>query len=313
VNSSFLPSTNVPILLIAWRRPDAIKAVIDAIRPHKPTLIFVACDGANPSIPQDILKVNRTREVINTSFNWPCKVHTLFSDSNLGCKYGPIAAINWFFNHVDEGIILEDDCVPAPDFIPFCTALLERYRNDTRVWSISGSNFLANNRYFKTSYYFSHYPHTWGWATWRRCWSVYDGLISTWPSFLEANLIHSAFPNPTEKYYWQKIWSMIYANPSYNAWDYQWIFTCISNSGLGIIPSVNLVSNIGYGVDATHTIKLPQSSRTGQILSPIVHPSFIIRDDSADDSFVKTHLVPMPSLSTRLRIAWHEIIRKLIS
>jgi hypothetical protein len=292
---------------MAWRRPDAIKAVIDAIRPHAPELLFVACDGPRSSNPHDTEQVLCTREVIQREIDWPCHLQTLFSATNLGCKSGPTTAIDWFFSHVEEGIILEDDCVPAHDFLPFCKAMLERYRDDSRIWNISGTTFQLSARRSASTYYFSHYPHTWGWASWRRCWNAYDGSLKKWPAFLEAGLMHSAFSNQREKYYWHQIWKMIHANPAYDAWDYQWFFACISNNGLCIIPNVNLVSNIGFGPDATHTKAPAQPAETGRILVPIIHPSFIIRDHYADDSFVKTYLMPRPSPVTRLRIAWREL------
>ena len=132
---------HTPLLLIAWRRPHTLRQVIDAIRPVEPTRLFVACDGPSPERPGEAEKVAATRAVIEHEINWPCKIERLYSDVNQGCRLGVSRAITWFFEQVEEGIILEDDCVPHPDFFLYCTTLLERYRHDTRVWCISGNNF----------------------------------------------------------------------------------------------------------------------------------------------------------------------------
>ena len=134
-------SMNTPLLLIAWRRPHTLRQVIDSIRAQAPTRLFVACDGPNPDRPGEADKVAATRSVIEEEIDWSCQINRLYSDTNQGCRLGVSRAIAWFFDHVEEGIILEDDCVPHPDFFLYCTTLLERYRHDTRIWCISGNNF----------------------------------------------------------------------------------------------------------------------------------------------------------------------------
>jgi hypothetical protein len=201
---------------------------------------------------------------------------------NQGCRLGVSRAISWFFEQVEEGIILEDDCVPHPDFFPYCTTLLERYRHDTRVWCISGNNFQNGQWRGDGSYYFSRYNHCWGWASWRRCWQHYDAELSHWPALRESGLLFRIFEDPVEGRYWSGIWQQLVDEGKPDTWDYQWTFTCLANGGLSALPNCNLVSNVGFGEDATHTTKkvIPTSIVEGIDLSR--HPSFLLRDSAAD-------------------------------
>jgi hypothetical protein len=274
---------DTPLLLIAWRRPHTLRQVIDAIRPLAPTRLYVACDGPNPERPGEEEKVAATRRVIENEIDWPCQVERLYFDVNQGCSIGPIRAINWFFDQVEEGIILEDDCVPHPDFFPYCTSLLERYRNDARVWCISGNNFQNGQWRGNGSYYFSRYNHCWGWASWRRCWQNYDAELSEWPALRDSGLLKTIFDDPVEREYWKSIWQRTYAKKDLITWwDYQWTFTCLANSGLTALPNRNLVSNVGFGGDATHTTGKAIDTSIGEGLDARQHPAFVLRDASAD-------------------------------
>lgn len=273
---------DTPLLLIAWRRPHTLRQVIDAIRPVAPTALFVACDGPNPERPGEAEKVAATRAVIEHEIDWPCQIERLYSDVNQGCRLGVSRAITWFFALVEEGIILEDDCVPHPDFFPYCTSLLERYRHDTRVWCISGNNFQNGQWRGDGSYYFSRIPLIWGWATWRRCWERYDMKISQWPELKSSGLLEHLFDDPIELSYWSAIWDRLWESGAPDTWDYQFCFICISNSGLTIEPNTNLVSNIGFGPGATHTINSAIPASIDKGLGIIQHPRFILRNTEAD-------------------------------
>ena len=246
---------HVPILLIVWRRPHTLRQVIDAMRPVAPSRLYVACDGPNPERVDEVEKVAATRRVIEREIDWPCQIVRLYSDVNQGCRLGVSRAITWFFEQVEEGIILEDDCVPHPDFFPYCTTLLERYRHDTRVWCISGNNFQGGNWRGSGSYYFSRIPLIWGWATWRRCWEYYDANLSQFAALRDSGHLDSIFTDPLEREYWTGIWHRLRDTGKPNTWDYQWNYTVRTCSGLAIRPNVNLVENIGHGhIDATHTL-----------------------------------------------------------
>ena len=278
-----MTASDTPLLLIAWRRPHTLRQVIDAIRPVAPTRLYVACDGPNPERPDEAEKVAATRQVIENEIDWPCRIERLYSDVNQGCSIGPIRAISWFFEQVEEGIILEDDCVPHPDFFPYCTTLLERYRHDTRVWCISGNNFQNGQWRGDGSYYFSRYNHCWGWASWRRCWQHYDADLSQWPALRDSGLMKTAFEDPVERKFWSRIWQRTHSKAVLITWwDYQWTFTCLANGGLTALPNVNLVSNVGFGEDASHTTRKSITPTINQGISICNYPSFILRHSMAD-------------------------------
>lgn len=273
---------DTPLLLIAWRRPHTLRQVIDALRSVAPTQLYVACDGPNPERPGEAEKVAATRAVIENDIDWSCQIEYLYSDVNQGCRIGVSRAITWFFEMVEEGIILEDDCVPHHDFFPFCTNLLERYRHDTRVWCISGNNFQNGNIRGDGSYYFSRYNHCWGWASWRRCWQHYDADLSTWPALRDSDLFEGLFEDPLEKIYWSDIWQWLLDTGQPDTWDYQWTFTSMINGGLTILPNLNLVGNIGFGPDGTHTTAVADPLLATQALGDLVHPRFVLRHNEAD-------------------------------
>lgn len=287
---------DTPLLLIAWRRPHTLRQVINAIRPVAPTRLFVACDGPNANRPGELEKVSATRAVIENEVDWPCQIERLYSDTNQGCRLGVSRAIGWFFEQVEEGIILEDDCVPHPDFFPYCTELLAHYRHDTRVWCISGDNFQNGQWRGDGSYYFSRYPHCWGWASWRRCWQHYDADLHLWPALKASGLLSSVFENPREARYWARIMDRLLQEGKPDSWAYRWTFTCFANGGLTALPNLNLVENVGFGEDASHTIS---EGSTGSSLSrraehpsgllPLRHPKFTVRNLVADAHAYRHH------------------------
>lgn len=273
---------NTPLLLLIWRRPQTLRHVINAIRPVAPTQIFVACDGPIPDRPDEAQRVEAARALINNEIDWPCRIERLYSDAHQGCRLGVSRGISWFFDHVDEGIILEDDCVPHPDFFTYCTTLLQRYRHDTRVWCVSGDNFQNGSWRGDGSYYFSRYSHCWGWASWRRCWQHYDADLSKWPVLRDSCLLEAIFEDPLEREYWSLIWQRLVDESQPDSWAYRWIFTCLCNSGLTALPNRNLVSNIGFGPNATHTTFPLEPTLIETGLTHINPPSFVLRNSVAD-------------------------------
>ncbi len=281
---------DTPILLLAWRRPDKVAKVISSMRAIKPQNIYVACDGPIQNNPEEFDKVLKTRMAIDREIDWNYKsLKKLLSEKNKGCKEGVVSALNWFFENEEEGIIIEDDCLPHPDFFEFAKIMLNKYRNDKRIWCISGNNLQNNQKRGDASYYFSYYPLVWGWATWKRCWDKYDVEMKSWPAFKKKKLLNNYFDSKREGKYWEKRFDKMYYLNQPDTWDYQWLFCCIKNNGLGIIPNKNLIENIGFGVDATHTtsktispavLKNFQSNTSG--LLPIKNPAYIVRSKIAD-------------------------------
>jgi hypothetical protein len=273
-------SLSTPVAFIIFNRPEITKKVFAAIRQAKPEKLLVIADG--PRFPEEAEKCKKTREIVN-QIDWKCEVLTNFSEINLGCKQRVSSGIDWVFSEVEEAIILEDDCLPAPSFFSFCQTLLEYYRDDKRIMVISGDNFVEYKSDY--SYRFSKYSHTWGWASWRRAWQYYDVEIKSWPKYKQENLLSSVCEHPAEQKYWTEIFDKIFAGTiNASCWDYQWNYICWTQSGLSVLPNSNLISNIGFGSDATHTIddnpyaKLPITD-----IWEIKHPLFVVRDREADE------------------------------
>jgi len=277
-------SFGVPILLVAWRRPETLRQVIYAIRKVQPTRLYVACDGPSPGRPGEAEKVLATKKVIEDEINWSCHVECLYSEINQGCRLGVSRAISWFFDQVEEGIILEDDCVPHPDFFSYCDELLDRYRNDARIWWISGTNARLGSIPSENSYFISRYGHCWGWATWRTRWTHYDRDLSSLSSFLKTHGFHSLFPDRRQAHFWRKQLLRLRDVHYPDTWDYQWSYTCLINGGLSVVPSSNLVSNIGFDQDATHTKNSYGAlcTQVTQSIMPLRHPEFLLPDPSVD-------------------------------
>jgi len=296
---------NTPILFLIFNRPDTTKKVFAAIRKAKPQKLYVAADGPRYEKSGEEANVREVR-AIATNVDWECEVKTLFREQNLGCKMGVSTAITWFFENEDEGIILEDDCVPDPSFFPFCQELLIRYQQDNRVMMISGNNFQNGKRRTDYSYYFSRHAHCWGWATWKRAWKHWNGDLATWPEVKAANFLDDiAGGDEAFVAYWSRIFDKCYAG-RIDSWAYPWTYSCWIEAGLTILPNTNLVSNIGFGEEATHTKK--QNNKvanlpTFKIGFPLRHPPYMIRDSIADLNTDKKNFgisAPTPSMTCRL-------------
>ncbi len=276
-----------PVALIVFNRPDTTAQVLDAIRAEKPARLFVIADGPRVGHITDQERCKATRRVIE-SVDWPCEVKTHYAEVNMGCKMRVSSGINWLFEQVDEAIILEDDCVPTRSFFRFCSEMLQNYRHDTRIMHIGGSNYQLGVRRGDDSYYFSKYPHIWGWATWKRAWQHYDVHMNRWPAFRDGSWLHDWLSDSASETYWRANFQSIFESTT--TWDVQWIFACWSQGALSISPSTNLVANIGAGTDATHTTgsNWITARQAKPISFPLVHPGFPIADSRADRFTQKT-------------------------
>lgn len=282
-----MPQFRTPILLLIFNRPDTTRLVFEQIKKIKPSKLFIAADGPREDRLDEKEKCEETRKIVK-QIDWPCEVHERFSDTNLGCKIGVSSAINWFFENVEEGIILEDDCLPNPSFFSFCQELLSKYRNAEKVKMISGDNFHFGKKLCGESYYFSNIPNIWGWATWKRAWQEYDLSMKTYPDFKRNNDISRVFKDKKKQKYWLKLFDSLY-NSKINTWDGQWVYTIYKNNGLSITPSVNLISNIGFEANATHTkIGSVLSNIPAENLEIIIHPESIIVNVEIDNIVFKT-------------------------
>jgi hypothetical protein len=302
-----------PVLLILFNRPEYTDQVFTVIREAQPRQFFIAADGPRSDHPDDPSLCAEARAVVE-QVNWECEIHTLYRDYNLGCKISVSSAITWFFEYVDAGIILEDDCLPAIEFFPFCETLLKKYHGDDRIGMISGNNF-GFDLYDKTlSYSFSRHGHIWGWATWKRCWDKLD--INS--NYLNATNIALIKTNISEnssfvEAWWQGVDAVLHQN--LDTWDSQWGVARYSNNYLTIRPKVNLVANIGFGGDATHTTGTSKNvfTVTGNLEFPLVHPNIVVPDRIADAMLEKFFLSTVPKRTTFMSRVTRRIKDRILS
>lgn len=273
--------TKSPVLFTIFNRPDVTFKVFEHIKLAKPPRLYIAADGPRADREDDAQLCGQAREILDM-VNWKCEVKTLFNENNIGCRRSMAAAVTWFFSNEEEGIILEDDCLPANSFFRFCDEMLERYRNDSRIRHITGSNLQEGRKWGNASYYFSNMTHVWGWASWKRVWDEYQDLPLFDESEVREKLVN-IFSEPLLVESWYDIFTR-YRQNQINSWGYQLDFVNFFNNGLTIIPNVNLISNIGFRGDATHTIDNESIYANLPIeeLEEIKHPVFILPEKNAD-------------------------------
>lgn len=270
------------VLLLVFNRPDLTKQLFRVLQRVRPPRLYIAGDGPRSEIPGEQKLVNEVKDVFNR-IDWPCEVRTLYRTSNLGCKSAVSSAIDWFFQHEDQGIILEDDCLPSDSFFSFCDEMLERYSRDERVTMVTGNNFQNGNLVGPASYYFSRYPQIWGWATWRRAWALYDGDMAFFPSWSLSPSWHNFFSSRAERNYWKRIFTSAHAG-LIDSWAYPWTASVWHSGGMVVTPNKNLVSNNGFRADASHTRndESPLASRPAEELSVLEHPEDFTPNLAAD-------------------------------
>lgn len=286
-----------PILLIGFNRPERLAAQVERLRQVKPKRLFIAVDGPRKDRPEDVDAILRTREAAKL-VDWPCELSTRFLNDNHGCRFAPPEAISWMFESVDAGIILEDDCVPTMDFLRYATELLVRYRDESCVGMISGNNFYGFQSDKTVSYHFSRHVHIWGWATWKRSWSLYDGTLKKYQKTVEE-IVQNPHPDKFERY-WRKYLLQVLENPT--TWDIQWCIALRANGLVSAVPQQNIVSNIGHEVGALHTAgfvyDLPHFLHVGTVDFPLKHPDNVLCDVLADHRHAKRSAGYLPRALT---------------
>lgn len=285
-----------PILIITFNRPNHTKKVLEAIMQQNPDALYVFQDGPRANLSSDLVKCSEVRGVIEElTKGTQVHLHTLLSDKNLGCGPGPMTALDWFFSENEYGIILEDDAVPHPDFFPFCEELLLKYKDDQQVRAI-GSMHLDNTTYGDGSYYFSMMNRTFcAWATWARAWKDFD--------LYHRDVTRKQFNRCLKEYgcnlrmreYWCDRLAEVQKDAYHNSsWDQQFWMSIWLHHGKGIMPNVNLSTNIGFGADATHTFSSRNigSNRKSESIMPLRHPSSTRIQSKADWRFQALYFDP---------------------
>ncbi|AHF92581.1 hemolytic protein HlpA-like protein [Opitutaceae bacterium TAV5] len=298
---------HTPLIFIVFNRPEVTARVFARIREARPATLYVICDGPRPHRPDDIPNVAAVRAIIEQGVDWDCDVIRDYADTNLGCRHRVASGLTRAFARLEHAIVLEDDCLPDPGFFPYCGELLARYRDDPRVMHIAGTNFSApvGAAPHGPGYRFSHHPWIWGWATWRRAWEQYDFGMATWDARFSA--LRASFASPWEAQYWISTYDGARSDlDRADTWGFPWMFTVRSLGGLSVLPTVNLVENIGIGADSTHTksdaahLRIPASAAP----LPLVCPAGRRVSRFADEHFTRVYC-----RHTGLRHAFSSLVR----
>lgn len=266
----------IPILLLVFNRPELTRRTFSAIKAARPRKLYIAADGPRSGVDADQRNCMEVRAIVD-QIDWPCQVRTLFREANQGCRNAVSSAIDWFFDDVEYGVILEDDCLPTGEFFSFCEALLEYYKEDRRIMQIAGVNLCEAEFREDESYTFSKYTPIWGWATWRRAWKHYDVNMEQLAHFKRERSFKKAFPGWEQRLSRSTLYELV-RQGKIDTWDYQWNFAVVANEGISVIPVNSLVKNIGFGGGATHTksaLTAVKSRNSKQRIFPLQHPKKI--------------------------------------
>lgn len=299
-----------PVVVCVFNRPAETARVLEALRSARPRTLFVVSDGPREGSRGESETVSRVRELFQRP-GWPCDIVANYSETNLGCRRRVSSGLDWVFGQVSEAIVLEDDTVPHPSFFPFCAELLDRYRDESRVGSISGTDFTGGSYRTDTSYGFSRYNLFWGWATWKRAWAIYDDgmgcLDEVGAESLQAVLART-FRRRRERLYWRHVLTRVHQG-KIDSWGYQWLLSCWRAGLLGIQPAWSLVQNIGVGEQATHTrYRTYDTGRLGEMIFPLSHPAAIRRDEELDRTIEDR--IYSKSVSSRLKWLVGRLMRR---
>jgi hypothetical protein len=309
-------SLNTPVGFFIYNRPDLTEVVFNAIAEAKPKKLFVISDG--PAKPEDEEKCRQCRAIIDR-VDWDCEVIKKYPEHNIGARDNVPEGVQWVFSQVETCIFLEDDCLPDPSFFSFCETLLEYYRDDQRILHINGGNFLFNQIPVSDSYYFSRYMFTgYGWASWKRAWKHYDLDMRSLPDFEEKDLMSFIFDDQEEQAFWTRKFREVHSGKLIS-YCYPIFFAGWSQGGLSIMPSVNLVSNLGFRADAVHTNTAYERMYLANIprgsIEEITHPKYMVRHRDADrylfDIYFGSKHAVHYSAPTGLRYYWVALKYKL--
>lgn len=280
---------DTPILLLCFCRCNTTYQVLQEIRKAKPKRLYVSCDGAREHVLGESIKISMLQKMIAREVDWECELITRYCEENMGCRAHNSSAIDWFFEHEEAGIILEDDCLPAKSFFPYCADLLAKYSEDERVFCISGDNFQDGIQRGCGSYYFSQIPHCWGWASWRRAWRNYRIIESDLKSLIEK-IESGQCPLPVphninaSRFFLDLIKKVF--SGKLDSWANVWSFCCMVNNKLTALPNKNLITNIGFdSADSTHCFD-PNSKlviANQELEFPLSHPDKVELDKDADN------------------------------
>jgi len=302
----------LPVLLVAFNRPKETARVIARLREVKPARVYFAVDGAREGRSEETALVDQTQQLAK-EFDWDCELRTAFQAKNLGCGLGVSTAISWALTKEESVIVLEDDVLPDPSFFPFCEELLERFKDDDRIFAISGCNYVPNEALVGiNSYRFSRIPHVWGWAVWKRSWDTYNFDIRNWKQEVSFSQLRKELGGSwIAALIWTKLFDAV-AEKKIDAWDFQLVFAVIRSNSLVATSNVNLIENIGFGKNATHTANSPSYILpTGAIRFPLVHSP--VGCDKRSDLWIQRHVFGARLFSVGLLLAKYAVLKLRIN
>ncbi len=311
------PFFDTPVLIINFNRPVHTSRVLYRLRQIRPSVVYFAADAPRENNEKDMEQCEQVRK-LTAEIDWPCRLSTLFAETNLGCKYGPVNAINWLFKNETQGIILEDDILPDESFFYFCAEMLSRYKNDKDILMISGRNEVGRWKSGKGNYFFT-LGSCWGWATWRRAWELFDPEPVNWTDEVKAGLRAEYAGKSAGLYSELEFGCNAVVSDNLDAWDYQWLFTKMFYKTRDIMPDRNLVRNTGFGNDATHSKYYGKDRlRVYSLKAPYISSD----NKDIDYGYINAaYKVRLLSLYTRIKIIikkilparWHHTLKKLVS
>lgn len=313
---------DIPVALIFFTRPDLLRQTFEKIRIARPKQLFLIQDGPRVGNDNDALQVLACREIVE-NIDWQCDVYKNYSEINLGCGYRVYSGLNWAFEHVDELVILEDDCVPSISFFTFCKEILSKYKHDTRIDMISGMNHLGKYDKCPSDYFFSTGGSIWGWATWKRAWKNVSFTMEPLKDEYTLKLLENLYGNDFIKEGILKI-KKLERGEKLTSWSYQRGLNMFLNNGLIVVPKVNMISNIGLTENGTNTVSslkfIPKAQRgmyfmkLHELNSEIVHPKYVLNDvfyKNQVDKILGNHNVLIKNLR-RIESVLYRIINKII-
>lgn len=269
----------VPVVLIVFKRVRLAEKMLKCLENIQPEKLFVVSDGARERVPGEKEAVDRVRELFE-QVSWPCEIYRDYAEKNMGCDARVPSGINWAFEYVDEAVILEDDCIPTKDFFVYAEEMLEKYKEDPRVMMIAGSNCMQGYP-VKDCCCFSARTYTWGWATWKRAWKDYCNDGSAWEEIQRNGTFEKTYPRRMRHFVKKEL--DFYYEQQKMPWDYKWWISCMKQEGLCAVPAVNLISNEGFGEDATHTQDAgAYDGQTYALAFPLKFPQTVKRDRKID-------------------------------
>lgn len=295
-----------PVLFLVFRRPELTRQVLARLREARPARLFIAADGPSATRPEEAALCAEVRKIITEGVDWPCEVSTRFQDENLGCKRAVSSAIHWAFRQTERLIVVEDDCLPDLSFFTYCDELLERYADDARVMEICGANLSGVPSPGGASYHATRFGTIWGWATWRRAWAAYDVEMKYWAGLRGTRAWRRRLTHPGEAAWRTAIYDSV-ARGGVDTWDIQWEFTKDAHQGLSLVPTCNLVTNLGWGAGATHTHSAqdPRAAMPAGTLSfPLSHPQELKPHEEAERAYLSRYCQERPLAARALNKLW---------